>query len=99
MSARTPGPWYADGELVRTHADSHYKAPEVKWVAECGGTFGAGFKAGERTANAAFIVTACNAHDELVAALQGLIDHRDELKLGDYPAVTRARAALAKVQP
>lgn len=39
-------------------------------------------------ANARFIVTACNAHDELVAALRAVVEHND----------TRlARAALAKL--
>jgi hypothetical protein len=36
--------------------------------------------------------------NELLAALQALIAHRDELKLGDYPAVTAARAAIAKAE-
>lgn len=58
-------------------------------------------------ANAAFIVTACNAHDELVAALRRIADgdvmygraetysHADVvMAYGDI-----ARAALAKVQP
>jgi hypothetical protein len=59
------------------------------------------------TANADFIVLACNAHDELVAALRGLnetteryiaapsIDHMNALTEG----LRFARAALAKVQP
>lgn len=47
-------------------------------------------------ANAAFIVRACNAHDELVAALE-LIDHPNAVRtIEDAKRV--ARAALAKVQ-
>lgn len=41
---------------------------------------------------AAFIVQACNAHDELVAALRGLLHN-----YGSNAAQDAARAALAKV--
>jgi hypothetical protein len=44
-------------------------------------------------ANARLIAAA----PDLLAALQDLLAHRDELGLHDYPAVTRARAVLAKV--
>lgn len=48
--------------------------------------------------NAAFIVRACNAHDELVAALRVCADRLEEMANGkELFAVENARAALAKV--
>lgn len=50
---------------------------------------------------AAFIVAACNAHDELVAALKWFIDDIDGTYtvMIDFDAnVARARAALAKAE-
>jgi hypothetical protein len=63
---------------------------------------------GDVDANADFIVQACNAHDELLAALRELIDSRDEVNTCDADsqfradtrneaAVRNARAVLAKV--
>jgi len=54
------------------------------------------------TANAAFIVRACNAHDELVAALKGLLDDMRDIRGIDPEeykpeSFAAARAALAKV--
>jgi len=50
----------------------------------------------ERDANMAFIVTACNAHEALVAALEGLLPMWGSgIK---EPHVEAARAALAKVK-
>jgi len=57
--------------------------------------------------NTAFIVRACNAHDELVAALQAIADshqtadtytERDGWEKAHDKFVAFARAALAKVQ-
>ena len=53
------------------------------------------FHSAKGTDNAPLVIAA----PELLAALVELIAHRDELGLGDYPAITRARAALAKVSP
>lgn len=48
--------------------------------------------------NAAFIVRACNAHDELVAALRDLIYALPSSDGKDWaPQFNAARAALAKV--
>lgn len=48
-----------------------------------------------------FIVTACNAHDELVAALTSIVAAtnygRDAASMGEARAHELARAALAKV--
>lgn len=51
--------------------------------------------------DAAFIVRACNAHDELVAALRGLLDATKDIRGIDPEeykpeAFATARAALAK---
>ena len=59
-------------------------------------------------ANAAFIVLAVNAHDELVAALQKIIDmnvqyakdrYGDAGKAEDMACVVVARSALSKAHP
>ena len=51
--------------------------------------------------DAAFIVTACNAHEKLVAALRGLLNVMDCDSEDGWAAEQRAngRAALAKVTP
>ena len=60
---------------------------------------------GGNRANAAFIVRACNAHDELVAALTlakyvlATLSLDDDCTEGQPEALAAARAALAKVQP
>ncbi len=46
----------------------------------------------EGAANATLFAAA----PELLAVLQEMIAHRDNLKLCDYPVITQARAALAK---
>lgn len=58
----------------------------------------------EQLANAAFIVQACNAHDDLVAAAKGILDHMQPTgtvgsgyrtdRCGKY--LQQLRAALAK---
>lgn len=56
--------------------------------------------------DAAFIVRACNAHDDLVAAMERLIyefdtftnNRPDSDKLGDTSGMSNARAALAKAK-
>jgi len=45
-------------------------------------------------ANAEFIVRACNAHDDLVKALQGLLNALPSATT--HPAIKEARDALAK---
>lgn len=54
-------------------------------------------------ANAAFIVTACNAHEELLAALGGLVNNAGLTWLPGYKeeldtAMRQARAAIAKAE-
>lgn len=46
-------------------------------------------------ANAAFIVRACNAHAELLAALRDLVEHPYDAEGRNLAALDRARAAIA----
>ena len=64
-----------------------------------------GISQDEAEANAAFIVRACNAHDDLVKALKNLLDYADGMHRAqaheeghdiDYETFPEARAALAK---
>lgn len=95
MSMRTPGPWY-----VRTLPDGsgafiEAKAPGRPYNQEIlADDYWEEFS---KAADAAFIVKACNAHDELVAALRECVKRLDETD-GDGPrhAPEFARAALAK---
>lgn len=78
----TPTPWKASGNAV--FRDGHCLAMTGTdiWMPEV------------EEANAAFIVRACNAHDDLVAALEAVAEAR-------MPGEARriARAALAKASP
>ncbi len=82
----TPTPWVQKGRRVEVHGRGT--------IVECplptsGGVF-------EATENAAFIVRACNAHEELVAALRWIVAN-DGQCLGDHPdRLLQARAALSK---
>lgn len=88
MNAKhTQGPYVADGTKVM-HAN------DMDFVADCD----SGNPADSLTdaANAEFIVRACNAHDDLLAALQAL-----ERAIANNEPFTRAeheqaRAAIAK---
>ena len=83
----TPTPWTlnaerekiedADGEFVTRLSLSRYHDDRADPIAE---------------ANAAFIVRACNSHDELVAALRALLRDGEH----DDDAINAAHAALAK---
>jgi len=68
QTQRTPGPW-KQVHKVPTLINS---CSAFRSVAETG--CGRRKLTPEDEANAAFIVTACNAHDELVAALRGSRD-------------------------
>ena len=63
--ARTPGPWYTpeDSATIRIRVDRNPSQAIVQCVMRDG-------HIGEAQANAIFIVRACNAHDDLVAALR-----------------------------
>jgi hypothetical protein len=56
---------------------------------------------GSQAANAAFIVHACNLHDELVEALKGLVDTFGSPEAGEVDrrlAISDARAILTRTQ-
>jgi hypothetical protein len=99
---RTPGPWIQRGESVVTNRPMLCAYNETS-------VFSFKRPFAERLANAAFIVRACNAHDELVAALRDVMGTNAptcwaaELGIEEYERriaiVNRARAALAKVAP
>jgi len=106
VSARTPGPWYADGGVIMPDGDTYQEGGETYGRA---GDWREGIAQLVRNpADAAFIVTACNAHDELVAALKFCRDIAEEelphARVGSGAEVAlrhtirKARAALAKVQ-
>jgi hypothetical protein len=98
---RTPGPWSAASEyklnsFLISGADGVY-------IASCDGESkdGAQDKV-ENEANAAFIVRACNAHDELVAALRDAEQWISDMRAGDvltHGRLAILRATLARVQP
>lgn len=83
--ARTPGPWVNVGDSVN-------RVDDWEFIADCNGQNN---DPNKDIANATFIVTACNAHNELVAALQKIASCTPVIA-GDCPSI--ARAALAKVQ-
>jgi len=84
-TTRTPGPWRIV-EGVKTGA--------TYVVGEDGQ---AGRVEFTNKADVQFMVTACNAHDELVAALRLVLLNLPRSQ-HDYPETVAARAALAKVQ-
>ena len=89
-----PLPWRHENGLVK--AVSH-----GKWFTVVRG--GSKFTPDGVKANAAFIVRACNSHDELVAALESMMPERigydQSMSIDMYlNAVDKARAALAKAK-
>jgi hypothetical protein len=97
----TPTPWkvYNRGDQITgTYARYRieYETPDLrsviadiepKWLCP---------EHGDAQANAAFIVKACNAHEELVDMLQFVLN--DENSRIDYETLILASAVLAKVQ-
>lgn len=104
---RTPGPWYADGGVIMPDGDTYQENGEI--YARSGDWQEGVAQLVRNPADAAFIVTACNAHDDLVAALTEtvrLLKRADmDMERGERinptsidSCLSRARAALAKVQ-
>jgi hypothetical protein len=106
--SHTPTPWHVGG-MGSAIAVHHKGQPFRVWAADGGGVadvctrrqLGAD-DAPEEKANAAFIVRACNAHDELVAALHHIAT--GDVRPGHVEYISKARmaeiarAALAKVK-
>lgn len=108
----TPGPWHTERGLSSTGATPIRDAERVNvaWVCGSDAIDGTPQKA---KANAEFIVRACNAHDELVAALEKQVAHTEQLagmanrfaaqlglgkKVNPEDWTDQARAALAKAK-
>ena len=66
MSKHTAGPWFADHLIVSAEVYGH--PDPIAMMAVNGG------RGDEALANAQFIVRACNAHEDLLAALKALVD-------------------------
>jgi hypothetical protein len=89
----------------RTHPHAHAHVISVssgRSVANCGGYTSniKGEKAYEENeANADFVILACNAHYELLAALRDLLSIAEmEGVVGDNTTLPAARAAIAKAE-
>lgn len=86
----TPTPYFAEQDAVfsreRMHGDYAHR------VASCGSVHGDPMN----YADAAFIVRACNAHDDLVKALRNTAEALAHCMGDNYAIVIEARAALAK---
>ena len=115
MNGRMPGPWSVHAIKGGSHI------PDNQWlVAACGHSSTVDGDAcvvapitdycRDAESDAKFIVLACNAHDELVAALEAMLEDEGLHSCGckEYPpgfddshccAVHGARAALAKAEP
>ena len=103
---RTPGPWYVKDNTVLCQQDNIIaECPKYGCSILCEGEIAPQHRAKE---NAAFIVKACNLHDELVDALTWLVrcaDPNDDdegfnnWKIQDIEhAVNRAKDLIAKAQ-
>jgi hypothetical protein len=91
QQAHTPGPWSAQGFGVFAHLDRR-DSSHVLTVATCENA-----GPGMAYANAKFIVRACNAHDDLLAALIAIEkETRDVLGSTAETVNAKARAAIAK---
>lgn len=90
----TPTPWrYCKTNGSPTSGQHMIAGSKPGYLAEirdCG--------SGDVSANAAFIVRACNAHDELVAALRDIARTDRTTKTSAADLADIARAALAKAE-
>lgn len=92
--SRTPGDWtlFSDGETNEIIGPD--RIPVVKWPG-----FDDSFRSiGTHRANARFIVRACNSHDELLDALETLLDVVLNDNHGLTEALTKANNAIRKAK-
>lgn len=88
MSEHTPGPWWVEswadaGNGVAIRGADGGPICRVDGVAYWFGATGVGVRTAKvRDANAAFIVQACNSHDELVGALAELVTLKNAKDIG-----------------
>jgi hypothetical protein len=96
-AARTAGPLYLASDIIDREVDGY--TTQAVSIAADGEAVALVFAAHRGTSNADFIVQACNAHDDLVAALQYIV--RNDAGPRKYKSLIeefkyQARAALAK---
>lgn len=85
----TPGPWHA--EEWTCHAPTTVRAADGVVVAECA----TGRAIDNAIADAAFIVRACNSHDDLLAALREAVE---QLERNFITVPENWLAAIAKAE-
>lgn len=100
MSKHTPVPWRVSGGF-----NMKVRAGESTEIADCAGD-DAPKTASECAANAAFIVRACNAHDDMLAACRSAVVYLHEFLKGwagkerreqaDHDLIDPIRQAIAK---
>jgi len=93
----TPGPWEDCPDFY--NGGDHYIWP----VGANGVQIATVHDNSQVDANAAFIVRACNAHEELVEALRELIDQLEGIGIPDWHGaegldLSQARAAIKKAE-
>ena len=74
QQSHTPTPWAVEGWLIVKDKGVRYSIADVMTTANLNDS--------EKEANAAFIVRACNSHDDLVAAAELLLQQYDSS--GDF---------------
>jgi len=100
----TPGPWVND-EGLHNMMEFRIYSPTGRVIARLQDFTTFREDVEEAEANAAFIVRACNAHEELVKALETLLERANGLDqsathdgLSNCNAITKARIAIAKAK-
>lgn len=104
----SPLPWQigVNGKCVRHDRESNPQYRRGPIIADCDCSHGLGEAGQVDQANARFIVTACNSHDDLLAALKALVAAEDRFAAesgvsfddGVSDAVRSARAVIAKAE-
>lgn len=97
QTAHTPTPWVCAPSGMRDRYSQAYAIAQRGEKNLIAGLFddvlGRGLTA---KANAAFIVKACNAHDDMIDTIECFILDHDN---GLAPSIDRLRALLTRVQP
>ncbi len=104
----TPGPWKAEQVDVLGNDPTRWAVlSDGGWVVASIENGIPGESLETEAANAAYIVRACNAHEDLLAALEAMVDCQDEAGLLEHDldgheesicALCMARAAIAKAR-
>ena len=95
----TPKPWYVTGPAEPEWGLDPTQPEERDFdFQEIHGSDGDLVALAAGTANARFIVQAVNAHEELLAALEELLEWESRMGGWDAPCWEKARAAIAKAK-